>query len=198
MKKISEIMIAAIENDEKFFKERNWIRSIYHRKKNKFYIGINDENGHVHVITAISHHQALEKARIKEQAAPKSENIQIPFEIIFPNFFGKIDEPDVLDNTLSAIKLRATKCGPYDYGYYYELLEPDIWVSILQILNFCGIENIIVDKGNSYYFTKVACITGCLKYIDKNEYNPYGSFDIDIPEYLINNEFQLNRWIYKA
>lgn len=198
MKKISEMIIAAIEDDEKFFKERNWVPSVYHRKRNKFYIGINDENCHVYILTARSHHQALEKLRIKEKVAPKSENVHIPFELIFPNFFGKIDEPDVLDNTLSTIKLRATKCGPYDYGYYCELLDSDIWVSILQILNFCDIENIIADKGNSYYFTKVACITGCLKYVDKNEYNRYGSFDIDIPEYLINNEFQLNRWIYKV
>ena len=193
MKKISEIIINAIEDDEKFFKERNWVSSLYHRKRNKFYIGINDENFHVYIIMARSHHQALEKLRIYERVAPKSENAHIPFEIIFPNFCGKIDDPSVLDNTLSAIKLRATKCGPYDYGYYCEMLDSDLWISILRTLHFCDIENIIMDKGNSYYFTKIACITGWLKYIDKNEYNPYGSFDIDIPKYMINDEYIFHR-----
>lgn len=192
MKKISELMIAAIKEDELFFKERNWVPSVHHRKRNKFYIGVNDENMRVYLIIARSHHYALEKLRSIEGVAPKSENVHIPFEIIFPNFCKKIDDIDTLDNTLSAIKLRATKCGPYDYGYYYEILSSNLWSDIIRLLHYNDIENIIVDKNTVFYFTNIALETGYLDYKVKNEYHPYGSFDIkiDIEEKQLSMKYE--------
>ena len=157
MSKIIELMKIAMEEDNSFF-GRNYQGITYNRLKNKFYVGVNRKTKSCYVIMARSHIKAMMKLAAIENTVYQDSDIIIPFEIIFVYHDNDIRKFNFDDNTIinsesCIIKLRATKCGPYDYGFYTEMLfNNDLWRNIFNLLYNYGIYDVLCDTNTKYYY----------------------------------------------